>query len=378
MSCHSLLSFTLLLLTFVFLTSTTSIPISALPPAVARRENEAKYGVEFSWGARRSVVEAPISEPVEDSPVLVLAPKRTYRKDPLNDFKRDTGGWNISDRHYWAVLHYSSAIVVAVAGVGCVVLYAAHQERFHKSTTETLEYVVNRADTTVDKLKTVSDFIASAKLIGFDQVVLPSNVQTDIDQIGIRINSSASVLADKTVDNSDDIRDLLDSVRVALITTAAIMLLLTFLGFFPGVHLSILTTIQHRLSTMAFNKNIVIFFLIFMASCRVVFMAAVYQIDDSADWTSMSQNFHVDDTLVFNYNNQFHNVKQVTQQGFESCNVTSPIAIYTNGYNTITLEKLGHFYFICCYPGHCQADKRLISWFLHPLKVGALLHKLRL
>ncbi|KAJ6995136.1 hypothetical protein NC653_017808 [Populus alba x Populus x berolinensis] len=114
--------------------------------------------------------------------------------------------------------------------VGCVVLYAA-QERFHKSTTETLEYVVNQADTTVDKLKTVSDFIASAKLIGVDQVFLPSNVQTDIDQIGIRINSSASVLAEKTVDNSDDIRDLLDSVRVALITTAAIMLLLTFLGF---------------------------------------------------------------------------------------------------------------------------------------------------
>ena len=95
--------------------------------------------------------------------------------------------------------------------VGCVVLYAA-QERFHKSTTETLEYVVNQADTTVDKLKTVSDFIASAKLIGVDQVFLPSNVQTDIDQIGIRINSSASVLAEKTVDNSDDIRDLLDSV----------------------------------------------------------------------------------------------------------------------------------------------------------------------
>ncbi|KAG6770781.1 hypothetical protein POTOM_026476 [Populus tomentosa] len=277
MSCHSLLSFTLLLLTFVFFTSSTSIPFAALPPAVARRENEAKYEVEFSWRPRRSVVEAPISEPVEDSPVLVLAPKRTYRKDPLNDFKRYTGGWNISDRHYWASVGFTAAPLFAIAAiwflvfglcllcgclchfcckrqrygysrtayaislvflilfsicaiVGCVVLYAA-QERFHKSTTETLEYVVNQADTTVDKLKTVSDFIASAKLIGVDQVFLPSNVQTDIDQIGIRINSSASVLAEKTVDNSDDIRDLLDSVRVALITTAAIMLLLTFLGF---------------------------------------------------------------------------------------------------------------------------------------------------
>uniref|UniRef100_A0A3N7FBL3 Transmembrane protein n=1 Tax=Populus trichocarpa TaxID=3694 RepID=A0A3N7FBL3_POPTR len=277
MSCHSLLSFTLLLLTFVFFTSSTSIPFSALPPAVARRENEAKYEVEFSWGARRSVVEAPISEPVEDSPVLVLAPKRTYRKDPLNDFKRYTGGWNISDRHYWASVGFTAAPLFAIAAiwflvfglcllcgclchfcckrqsygysrtayaislvflilfsicaiVGCVVLYAA-QERFHKSTTETLEYVVNQADTTVNKLKIVSDFIASAKLIGVDQVFLPSNVQTDIDQIGIRINSSANVLADKTVDNSDDIRDLLDSVRMALITAAAIMLLLTFLGF---------------------------------------------------------------------------------------------------------------------------------------------------
>jgi hypothetical protein len=95
--------------------------------------------------------------------------------------------------------------------IGCVVLYTA-QERFHKSTTETLEYVVNQADTTVDKLRAVSDFIASAKLVGVDEVFLPSNVQTDIDQIGTRINSSASVLADKTVDNSEDIKDLLDSV----------------------------------------------------------------------------------------------------------------------------------------------------------------------
>ncbi|KAL3566095.1 hypothetical protein D5086_031510 [Populus alba] len=249
----------------------------ALPPAVAGRADEAKYEVEFSWGTRRPVVEAPIGEPVDNSPVLLLAPKRTYRKDPLNDFKRYTGGWNISDRHYWASVGFTAAPLFAIAAVwflvfglclligclchfcckrqrygysqtayalslvflilfsicamiGCVVLYTA-QERFHKSTTETLEYVVNQADTTVDKLRAVSDFIASAKLVGVDEVFLPSNVQTDIDQIGTRINSSASVLADKTVDNSEDIKDLLDSVRVALITTAAIMLLLTFLGF---------------------------------------------------------------------------------------------------------------------------------------------------
>ncbi|KAH8504145.1 hypothetical protein Peur_046269 [Populus x canadensis] len=120
---------------------------------------------------------------------------------------------------------------------------------------------------------------------------------------------------------------------------------------------------------MAFDKSMVIFFLIFMAFCRGVSMAAVYQVGDSAGWTSMGQvdyqewaaskNFHVGDTLVFNYNSQFHNVKQVTQQGFEACNATSPIATYTNGYDTVTLEKLGHFYFICGYPGHCQAGQQI-------------------
>ncbi|CAK7348045.1 unnamed protein product [Dovyalis caffra] len=98
-------------------------------------------------------------------------------------------------------------------------------------------------------------------------------------------------------------------------------------------------------------------------------MATVYRVGDSAGWTSMGQvdyqdwaaskNFHVGDILVFNYNNQFHNVKQVKHQGFESCNATSPIATYTNGSDTVTLEKLGHFYFICGYPGHCQAGQKI-------------------
>ncbi|XP_011023469.1 PREDICTED: blue copper protein-like [Populus euphratica] len=100
-----------------------------------------------------------------------------------------------------------------------------------------------------------------------------------------------------------------------------------------------------------------------------VSMATVYQVGDSAGWTSMGQvdyqdwaankNFHGGDSLVFNYNNQFHNVKQVTHQDFESCNATSPIATYTNGSDTVTLEKLGHFYFICGYPGHCQAGQKI-------------------
>ncbi|KDP33556.1 hypothetical protein JCGZ_07127 [Jatropha curcas] len=282
MLCHRLLSFSLLI-TFLFFFSSTLLPFSlgvshfpALPPA--ERENEATYGVAFPWESRRSVVEAPISEPVESSAsTLVLAPRRTYRKDPLNGFKRYTGGWNISDRHYWASVGFTAIPLFAIAAVwflgfglclllfcvcyfccgrksygysqsayvlslfflivfsigaiiGCVILYTG-QGKFHKSTTETLDYVVSQADATVQKLKDVSNYLASAKLTAVDKVYLPSNVQTDIDQIGTRINSSASTLADRTLENSDDIRDLLDSVRLALIVVAAIMLLLTFLGF---------------------------------------------------------------------------------------------------------------------------------------------------
>lgn len=223
----------------------------------------------------KSLVEGPLSAPIESSSV-VLAAQRTRRKDPLNGFKRYTGGWNISERHYWASVGFTAVPLFAIAAIwflsfglcllliclcrfccqrqtygysrtayalsliflvlfsiaamiGCVVLYAG-QKRFHDSTTSTLEYVVNQADITVGQLRNASDYLAAAKQLGVDQVYLPSNIQTDIDQIGGKINSSANTLAQQTRENSDDIRELLDSVRLALIIVAAIMLVLTFLG----------------------------------------------------------------------------------------------------------------------------------------------------
>ncbi|XP_015871217.3 uncharacterized protein LOC107408348 [Ziziphus jujuba] len=257
--------------------SQSNSPPSLLAPT-SEWETEKKHDLgDLWWRTRRSVVEGPAAvEPVEFSS-FVLAAERTNRKDPLNGFKRYTGGWNISERHYWASVGFTAVplfviafvwfvgfglclsliclcyfccatqpygysrmayalslillVVFTIAAViGCVVLYAG-QEKFHRSTTDTMEYIVNQADFTVGRLRNVSDYLASAKQIGVDKVFLPSDVQTDIDQIETKINSSASTLADTTVKNSDDIRDLLDSMRVALIVIAAIMLLLTFLGF---------------------------------------------------------------------------------------------------------------------------------------------------
>lgn len=40
---------------------------------------------------------------------FVLAAEKTHRKDPLDGLRYYSGGWNISDEHYWAVSPYSSS-----------------------------------------------------------------------------------------------------------------------------------------------------------------------------------------------------------------------------------------------------------------------------
>ncbi|KAL9457058.1 hypothetical protein AB3S75_006152 [Citrus x aurantiifolia] len=98
---------------------------------------------------------------------------------------------------------------------------------------------------------------------------------------------------------------------------------------------------------MAFTKKILAFLL--LATLLRVSLGAVHKVGDAAGWTTLghidykqwasSKNFHVGDTIVFDYNNQFHNVKQVTFQDFQSCNGASPIATFTSGSDSITLKK---------------------------------------
>ncbi|OVA03304.1 hypothetical protein BVC80_517g5 [Macleaya cordata] len=208
---------------------------------------------------------------------LILAAKRTHRKDPLNSFKRYTGGWNISEQHYWASVGFTAVPLFVIAAVwfvvfglalflictcycccrrepygysriayalslillilftitaiiGCVVLYTG-QGKFHGSTTDTLEYVVKQGDITVENLQNVSGYLASAKKITVDKVFLPSDMQSKIDAIQSKINSSATTLATRTDENKDQIQDALDSMRLTLIIIAAVMLFLAFLGF---------------------------------------------------------------------------------------------------------------------------------------------------
>lgn len=95
--------------------------------------------------------------------------------------------------------------------IGCVVLYTG-QGKFHGSTTSTLGYVVDQAETTSENLKNVSEYLSAAKRIGIGSTFLPANVQTNIDHAETKINASATTLDTKTQKNSKDIQDLLDAV----------------------------------------------------------------------------------------------------------------------------------------------------------------------
>ncbi|XAR71010.1 hypothetical protein NMG60_11028081 [Bertholletia excelsa] len=254
-------------------------PAATTPPPPPPTSGDASDGENAEPPGGQPPPNWPLNSPPNsplDSP-LVLAQQRTYRKDPLDGFKRYTGGWNISDRHYWASVGYTTApffvlaavwflvvglsltlicvcyfcckrkvpygysqaayvisivflvLLAITAAIGCLILYKG-QGKFHDVTTETLDYVENQADTTVDKLKEVSDFVAQAKLIAVDNVSLPSSVQTDLNQIENELNSAATMLQVRSSDSSKDIRAHLDSVRLALIMLSATVLTLAFLG----------------------------------------------------------------------------------------------------------------------------------------------------
>ncbi|KAG6493922.1 hypothetical protein ZIOFF_048927 [Zingiber officinale] len=208
---------------------------------------------------RRSATEAPAATNLTlDNNSFVLAAQRTHRKDPLDGFSRYPGGWNISELHYWASVGYTAAPLFSIALawfvgfglvllliccwfvccrrrsysysrtayalslillvfftcaaiIGCVVLYKG-QGKFHSSTYSTMDYVVGQANLTVEHLRNFSDSLSDAKKITVAQVLLPSNVRGDIDAIEARVNSSATQLANRTLDNSRKIRRVLDRV----------------------------------------------------------------------------------------------------------------------------------------------------------------------
>ncbi|XP_060205235.1 uncharacterized protein LOC132633057 [Lycium barbarum] len=212
---------------------------------------------------------------------LVLAAERTHRQDPLEDRKYYTGGWNISNKHYWASVAYTGASLFLIALfwfvacgiclllvcicccccrrgrygysrtayalsliflsaftiaaiIGSAFLYTG-QGRFHDGTKHTLDYVVQQAGSTVGSLRNVSSILAVAKHTRVGQFSLPQSVQDNIDKVDTKISSAAETLETETEKNKKDIMMILDDVRLILVIVAAVMLAVAALGFLFSV-----------------------------------------------------------------------------------------------------------------------------------------------
>ncbi|KAK7280152.1 hypothetical protein RJT34_25214 [Clitoria ternatea] len=117
------------------------------------------------------------------------------------------------------------------------------------------------------------------------------------------------------------------------------------------------------------ERGVFLFIVILMTALQQVSYAAVYEVGDSAGWTTLgnidykkwaaTKNFQMGDTITFKYNAKFHNVMQVTHSMYKSCNASSPIHTFTTGNDSIEIKNHGHHFFFCGVPGHCEAGQKV-------------------
>ncbi|TVU22176.1 hypothetical protein EJB05_31858 [Eragrostis curvula] len=160
--------------------------------------------------------------PVSKYP-LVLAEERTRRPDVLRHLRLYEGGWNVTNKHYWAV-------GLGQYRAGCIVLLYGQSE-FHDEATRTMDFVVNQSDFTTQTLRNVTEYLSLAKTITVAALYLPSDVQGQIDNLKGDLDKAADTISLKTTENYKMIRKVLHNVSAALICIAVLMLVLAFLGY---------------------------------------------------------------------------------------------------------------------------------------------------
>ncbi|XP_066346179.1 uncharacterized protein [Miscanthus floridulus] len=230
-------------------------------------------GIMALW--RRSLADAAAAPPANNS--LVLAAARTHRSDPFANLTAYSGGWNISDEHYWASVAYTAVplfliavlwfvgfgvvllvisccccfcrsksnayspgcyfsslvllIVLTMATIaGCLILHGG-SDLFHGSTIRTVNYVFGQGNLTVDHLRNFAGSLAAAKNITIDQIFLPADVQQKIDIVEEKLNSSANIFSTRMQENSRKIKRVLNHMEHELMAVAAVMAGLSVLGF---------------------------------------------------------------------------------------------------------------------------------------------------
>ncbi|XP_057422754.1 mavicyanin-like [Lotus japonicus] len=96
-------------------------------------------------------------------------------------------------------------------------------------------------------------------------------------------------------------------------------------------------------------------------------MAKVYTVGDQEEWSSQTNyalwaegyNFSLGDVLVFKYLKGQHNVYEVQENTFRSCDASSGVlAKYESGEDHVVLNEVKRYWFICNIAGHCLGGMR--------------------
>ncbi|XP_023513085.1 basic blue protein-like [Cucurbita pepo subsp. pepo] len=96
-------------------------------------------------------------------------------------------------------------------------------------------------------------------------------------------------------------------------------------------------------------------------------MCEVFLVGDEEGWNSginfatwsQNHNFTKGDFLVFNYAKSVHNVYEVTEETFRSCETSNGVlGEYESGNDQIELKEARKYWFICNVAGHCLGGMR--------------------
>ncbi|CAL5050194.1 unnamed protein product [Urochloa decumbens] len=82
-----------------------------------------------------------------------------------------------------------------------------------------------------------------------------------------------------------------------------------------------------------------------------------------AAWARDHAFLAVGDVLVFQYVSSQHNVYEVSESAYRSCDTgggnSGVRAKYTSGYDTVVLAEARSYWFLCDFPGHCLGGMKL-------------------
>ncbi|CAN6181559.1 unnamed protein product [Urochloa humidicola] len=93
-----------------------------------------------------------------------------------------------------------------------------------------------------------------------------------------------------------------------------------------------------------------------------------------AAWARDHAFLAVGDVLVFQYVSSQHNVYEVSESTYRSCDTgggnSGVRAKYTSGYDRVVLAEARSYWFICDFPGHCLGGMKLAVRRGPPLAAG--------